>query len=141
MVLVRAPEGVGIEDRLAERTGAAVGGRRDRESTARDVELDLGRDRRGTVRVGVQVQREAALESGRRDERQSVQRRVQRGERAAVRDNDPVPSPEPVRPAVVESVSVPAATESVKSQVGFNGPSYGPCREMPSPEAADKVSG
>ena len=45
-----ARRGVGIEDRLAERAGAAVGGRRDQEDAVREDELGL--ERRGAVRTG-----------------------------------------------------------------------------------------
>ena len=40
-------------------------------------------------------------------------------------DNDPVPSPDPVRPAVVESERVPAETDSVKLHAGSSGPASG----------------
>ena len=49
-----------------------------------------------------------------------------------------MPSPEPVRPAVAESVNVPAETESVTSHVRSNGPASGSRRAMPLPDAAEK---
>ena len=56
-------------------------------------------------------------------------------------DNDPVPLPEPVRPAVLGNVSVPSAIDNVRSQARSNGPASGSCRAIPSPEAAEKISG
>ena len=48
---VRAPRrGIGVEDGLAERAGAAVGRRRDREQAVGDEEL--GPERRGAGRLG-----------------------------------------------------------------------------------------
>ena len=77
--------GVGIEDGLAERAGAAVGRRRDHELTGRDDDREPGP---GSVRApsdcGIQAQRGVALVSRRRGERHSGQRRVERRERAAV---------------------------------------------------------
>ena len=56
-------------------------------------------------------------------------------------DSDPVPSPVPVRPEMLARVSVPLATDNVTSQLASKGPSSGSCNAMPSPEAADKISG
>ena len=54
-------------------------------------------------------------------------------------DSDPVPSPEPVRPAVLDSVSVPSETESVRSQTGSSGPASGSWIAIPSPDAVEKA--
>ena len=54
-------------------------------------------------------------------------------------DSDPVPSPEPVRPAVLDRVSVPSETESVRPQTGLSGPASGSWIAIPSPDVVEKT--
>ena len=42
---------------------------------------------------------------------------------------------------MVERLSVPAATESVRSHGRSSGPASGSCRAIPSPDAAEKLTG
>ena len=49
--------------------------------------------------------------------------------------------PSRLRPAVLESVSVPVATETVRFQTGSSGPASGSLKASPSPEADEKTSG
>ena len=52
-----------------------------------------------------------------------------------------MPLPEPVRPAVLESVSVPPPTVSVSDHVGSSGPASRSYITMPSPEVEEKITG
>ena len=72
---------------------------------------------------------------------QALERRVRWPRADRCRISDPVPSPEPVRPAVLASVSVPTETESVRFHSGSSGPASGSCSSMPSPDAVEKTKG
>src|SRR5262249_12113341 len=55
-------------------------------------------------------------------------------------DSDPVPSPEPVRPAGFDKVSVPSETETVRPQTGLTGSASGSSIAIPSPDWGAKAS-
>ena len=54
--------------------------------------------------------------------------------------SDPVPSPDPTRPAVLESASVPVETDKRQDPRRSGRAGAGILQEMLSPEAGEKVS-
>ena len=97
----------------------------------------------GVRAVGLGTEREGGEDVGARRRGEGHARPAPRSsaESGPLYDSDPVPSPEPVRPAVLDSVSVPAETESVRSQTGSSGPASGSWIAIPSPDAVEKISG
>ena len=124
IVFVPPDRHVGVEDRLAERPGAAVGRRGDQEEAVRDDELGLEGSRTG--RPCVEAQCGIAVEPRQRCIGQAIQRpRSSAGERSP--DNAASLSHLPSRPgpAVVENKSVPAATDKFRFQLESMGPASG----------------